>query len=42
MVDTMYPGKVGIYGKTGKKYTLVFRYYELRVASFLIGNIPFL
>lgn len=47
----MYPGRVGIYGKTGKKYTLDFRYYgllvtsyELRVANskLLIGNIPFL
>jgi len=40
----MYPGRVGIYGKTGKKYTLGFRYYGLRVANskLLIGNIPFL
>jgi len=29
----MYPDRVGIYGKTGKKYTLGFRCYELRVAG---------
>ena len=40
----MYPDRVGIYEKTGKKYTLGFRYYELRVANskLLIGNILFL
>lgn len=29
----MYPGRVGIYGKAGKKYTLGFRCYELRVTG---------
>jgi hypothetical protein len=29
----MYPGRVGIYGKAGKKYTLGFRYYGLRVTG---------
>jgi len=33
MVDTMYPGEVVINGKTGKKYTLGFRCYGLRVAG---------
>lgn len=36
-MDTMYPGRVVIYGKVGIKYTLGFRCCEL-----LIENNPFL
>ena len=40
----MYPGRVGIYGKVGKKYALGFRCFGLRVTrcELLIENSPFL